>query len=88
MCSTRRPSTSALPPTRSELQRGTLDVMYALTPRVSVGISYWHERYRVEDFTLDLQANPDLARGSVLLLGYLYEPYTANTVWGRILYRW
>lgn len=82
------PPPEALPPTRSELQRATFDVMYALTPRISVGMSYWFERYRVEDFTLDLQANPDLTRGNVLLLGYLYEPYTANTVWARILYRW
>ena len=82
------PPPTALPPTRSELHRGTLDVMYALTPRVSIGLSYWHERYRVEDFTLDFQAQPDMSRAQVMLIGYLYEPYTANTVWGRLLFRW
>lgn len=82
------PPPTALPQVRSELQRGIVDVTYALTPRVSIGLSYWHERYRVEDFTLDLQAQPDLGRSPVLLIGYLYEPYTANTVWARIFYRW
>ena len=82
------PPPTALPQVRSELQRGIVDVMYALTPRISIGLSYWHERYRVEDFTLDLQAQPELGRSPVLLIGYLYEPYTANTVWGRIFYRW
>jgi len=82
------PPPTALPPTRSELHRGTLDVMYALTPRVSIGMSYWYERYRVEDFTLDFQAQPDMSEARVMLLGYLYEPYTANTFWGRIIFRW
>jgi hypothetical protein len=51
-------------------------------------VSWWHERYRVEDFTLDVDANPDLARGTALLMGYLYRPYTANTVWGRLIVGW
>ena len=37
---------------------------------------------------LDIDANPELARGQALLLGYLYRPYTANTGWVRLLYRW
>ena len=41
----------------------------------------WYERYRVNDFTLDAEANPDLVRGQALLLGYLYRPYTTNTIW-------
>jgi MtrB/PioB family decaheme-associated outer membrane protein len=82
------PTPTALPPTSSELQRGTMDVTYALVSRLSLGLSYWHERYRVTDFTLDADANPDLARGQALLMGYLYRPYTANTVWVRLLYRW
>ena len=65
-----------------------MDVSYALASHLSLGLSYWHERYRVNDFTLDADANPDLARGQALLMGYLYRPYTANTVWGRLIYRW
>jgi MtrB/PioB family decaheme-associated outer membrane protein len=82
------PTPAELPPTLSELQRGTVDLTYALRSHLSIGMSYWHEQYRVNDFTLDADANPDLARGQVLLIGYLYRPYTANTVWGRLIYRW
>jgi hypothetical protein len=82
------PPPVGLPPTLSELQRGTVDVTYALRSHLSLGLSYWHERYRVNDFTLDADANPDLARGQALLMGYLYRPYTTHTVWGRLIYRW
>ena len=82
------PPPTALPPTLSELQRGTADLTYALAAHLSVGLSYWYEQYRVTDFTLDADANPDLARGQALLLGYLYRPYTAHTAWLRLLYRW
>lgn len=82
------PTPTELPPTLSEFNRGTLDLSYSLTGRLSIGVSYWYDRYRVEDFTLDIDANPDLARGQALLLGYLYRPYTANTGWLRLLYRW
>ncbi len=82
------PTPTELPPTLSAFNRGTVDVEYSLTPRVSLGVSYWHDQYRVTDFTLDVDANPDLARGQALLMGYLYRPYTANTGWVRLLYRW
>ena len=82
------PAPLALPPTLSELQRATLDVTYPLASRLSLGMSYWYEQYRVNDFTLDIDANPDLARGQALLMGYLYRPYSANTVWLRLIYHW
>ena len=82
------PTPTELPPTLSELHRATADAIYSLTSRFSVGLSYWYERYRVKDFTLDVDANPDLAGGQTLLMGYLYRPYTANTVWARLIYAW
>ena len=82
------PPPEALPLVKSDLGRGTLDLMYALTPHIGVGVSWWYEQYRVEDYTLDAEANPELARGQTVLLGYLYTPYTANSVWGRMVYRW
>jgi MtrB/PioB family decaheme-associated outer membrane protein len=82
------PMPTELPPTLSELSRATADAMYVLSSRLSVGISYWYENYRVRDFTLDIDANPDLVRGQTLLIGYLYRPYTASTVWGRLVYHW
>jgi hypothetical protein len=82
------PTPVELPPTLSELQRGTADAVYTLTTRFSIGLSYWYEKFRVQDFTLDVEANPDLVRGQALLMGYLYTPYTANTIWGRLIYSW
>jgi MtrB/PioB family decaheme-associated outer membrane protein len=82
------PPPSELPPTLSELNRGTVDAIYPLSNRFSVGASYWYERFNVRDFTLDVDANPDLARGQALLMGYLYRPYTANTFWGRLIVHW
>ena len=81
------PAPTQLPPTLSELHMATTDFTYNLNARVGIGLSFWYERYRVEDFTLDIDANPDLSRGSVLLMGYLYTPYTARTVWLRMYYR-
>lgn len=62
--------------------------MYAVNAHLGIGVTYWYEAYRVRDFTLDADANVDLARGQSLLIGYLYRPYTANTVWGHVFYRW
>lgn len=82
------PTPTGLPTVKSDLGRGTVDLMYELTSHVGVGVSWWYEQYRVADFTLDAEANPELVRGQAVLLGYLYRPYTANTVWGRMVYRW
>jgi MtrB/PioB family decaheme-associated outer membrane protein len=82
------PDPEQLPPTLSQLSRLTADLTYWATSRLGIGVSYWLEDYNVEDFTLDVESTPNLLRGNTLLLGYLYRPYTANTVWGRIFYRW
>jgi hypothetical protein len=82
------PPPSALPIVKSDLGRGTADFIYTLTSRVGVGVSYWYERYHVADYTLDAEAQSELVRGQAVLLGYLYRPYTAQTVWARLLYRW
>jgi MtrB/PioB family decaheme-associated outer membrane protein len=85
--STTLPTPTELPPTLSEFHRGTVDLVYALNRHLSVGASYWYDQYRVSDFTLDIEANPELVRGQVMLMGYLYRPYTANVFWARLLYR-
>jgi hypothetical protein len=82
------PTPEQLPPTLSELQRATTDLIFGVNDRVSIGISHWFENYEVEDFTLDADAQVDLARGNVILLGYLYRPYTANTVFGKLIFHW
>jgi MtrB/PioB family decaheme-associated outer membrane protein len=86
------PPPEQLPPTLSELHRGTADLVYTLTSRLSLGFSYWYEQYRVEDFTLDVEANPVLVQTQgntrALFMGYIYRPYTANTFWGRLIVVW
>jgi MtrB/PioB family decaheme-associated outer membrane protein len=82
------PPPSPLPDTNSEFHRATADLTYAFTNRISIGASYWYDQYRVSDFTLDIDAQAELARGQALLMGYMYRPYTANTGWVRLLYRW
>jgi len=80
-----------LPTNRSDFGRSTVDALYSLTEHIGIGVSYWYEQYRVQDFSLDAAATPSLAFGptsSALLTGYIYRPYTANTVWGRMVYRW
>jgi MtrB/PioB family decaheme-associated outer membrane protein len=82
------PTPTELPPTLSQLQRGTADATYTLNARLSVGLSYWYEQFRVRDWTLDIDANPELVRGQALLMGYMYRPYTAHTFWARLVYGW
>jgi hypothetical protein len=82
------PPPSQLPLVRSKSQRGTADAIYSFTPRLGVGLTYWYEDYRVSDYTLDEDANPELIRGSALLLGYMYRPFTARTYWARLIVNW
>jgi len=77
-----------LPVVSNELQRGTLDVRYHVTPRMALGLVYWYDRYIVNDFAQDPQRLTTLAQPSFLIMGYLSRPYTANTVSARLTYYW
>ena len=77
------PPPTQLPPVKSELGRGNIDAMYALTERWGLGLSLQYERYRVKDFSLDADALSRLDPAGALLLGYQYLPYTAATVFFR-----
>jgi MtrB/PioB family decaheme-associated outer membrane protein len=80
-----------LTPIVNELQRGTVDGRYFLSRRLAVGLVYWYDKYRVEDFALGPVASlaqPATGTPTLLMLGYFYRPYTANTVMGRLSYLW
>jgi MtrB/PioB family decaheme-associated outer membrane protein len=81
------PPPEQLPEVTTDLHRFTIDGVYALTSRIGIGVSWWFEDYKVDDFALDAESTPDLARTNAVLLGYLYRPYTANTIWARMIYR-
>jgi hypothetical protein len=82
------PPVVQLPPVLNELQRGTADVRYHLTPHVAVGLAYWFDKYNVNDFALGPATLNTLAQPSFLMLGYVFRPYTAQTVLGRVTYLW
>ena len=63
-----------LPAITSDLQRGTADLIYKVTPRISLGLTYWYDKYNVKDFTLDSQAQDARIPGNYMLLGYRFEP--------------
>ncbi|MDA1306129.1 MAG: MtrB/PioB family outer membrane beta-barrel protein [Acidobacteria bacterium] len=82
------PTPTALPPVKSELSRGTVDATYHINNRIALAVSYWYDKYDVQDFTLDSQAQQTLTAGNNMLLYYTYAPYTAHTTWGRVIVRW
>jgi hypothetical protein len=82
------PTPVALPPVKSDLTRGSVDAVYDINRRISVGLTYWYDKYAVQDFTLDSNAQSSLVTGTNMLLYYTYAPYTAHTTWGRVIFRW
>jgi MtrB/PioB family decaheme-associated outer membrane protein len=82
------PPVVQLPPVLNQLQRATADVRYHLTPHVAVGLSYWFDKYDVNDFALGPATLNTLAQPSFLMLGYVFRPYTAQTMMGRVTYLW
>jgi MtrB/PioB family decaheme-associated outer membrane protein len=77
-----------LPPVVNSLMRATTDVQYRLAEHLAIGGSYWFDRYRVKDFAFSPETLDRLNQPSFLILGYLYRPYTANTVWAHVSYLW
>jgi MtrB/PioB family decaheme-associated outer membrane protein len=77
-----------LPAVLNKRNRATADARYYLTRHVAVGLVYWYEKYDVDDYAFNPATLNTIAQPSFLMLGYLYRPYTANTVWGRVTYLW
>ncbi len=82
-----------LPAVTNQLQRGTADVRYFITRHLAAGIVYWYDKYDVSDFALGPTASlaspaAPTATPTLMLMGYNYRPYSANTFWGRLTYLW
>jgi MtrB/PioB family decaheme-associated outer membrane protein len=77
-----------LPPVTNQLQRSRAEVVYDLTRHLGIGVSYWFDRYEVDDFAFDALTPPFAYVGSGLFLGYLYRDYTAHTGWARLIVNW
>jgi len=73
------------------LRRATVDGKYFLTAHFAVGGVYWYDDYQTSDFALGPQpglALPATASPAIVMIGYQYLPYTANTIAARITYLW
>jgi MtrB/PioB family decaheme-associated outer membrane protein len=82
-------SLQQLPPLRNRITSGRADVEYFIRPRIALGVVYWYEEYRVDDFSLNSTVINTLNIGtSTIYSGYLYRPYTAHTGWLKISYLW
>ena len=80
-----------LPAVTNALRRATVDGKYFLTPHFAVGGVYWYDDYQTSDFALGPQpglALPATASPGIVMIGYRYLPYTANTIAARITYLW
>jgi hypothetical protein len=74
----------------NELQRGTVDGRYHVSRHLAIGLVYWYDKYDVNDFALGPVSSLAQPTGTpaLLMLGYFYRPYTANSVMGRLTYLW
>ena len=77
-----------LPEVLNELHRATVDVKYFFARHLAAGVVYWFDKYTVDDFALGPQTISRVDMPSTLLLGYVWRPYTASTVWARLSYFW
>jgi MtrB/PioB family decaheme-associated outer membrane protein len=82
------PPVVQLPTVVNTFLRSTFDVRYYVTRHLAAGGSYWYDKYSVNDFALGTQTVTTLAQPSFVMIGYLYRPYTANVVTGRLTYIW
>lgn len=77
-----------LPPVLNDLHMAKADFRIPMNDRLAIGVSYWYERYKVDDFALGQGTidRIDLPGGTVL--GSVYRPYTANSGWARLIVTW
>ena len=75
----------------------TADVQYFLTNRTGIGFGYYFEKLSISDYdTIDTNGpvgftpatgDPRIDWLGALTLGYGNRPYTGNTAYVRVLYR-
>src|SRR5262249_31378493 len=86
------PTPVPLTPVLNEFQHGTVDCRYFVTRHLAVGGVYWFDKYRTDDFALgpvsSLAQPANAASPTLMMLGYFYRPYRANSVTARLTYLW
>jgi hypothetical protein len=79
-----------LPPVRVSWHALAADARYQIGRRVALGLTYWHDQYRAEDFAMSPETLPTVVPpgAGAVVLRYLHRDYTANSVWLRAIYFW
>ena len=77
-----------LPDVYNKLQQLRLDVRHRLTQQLGAKLSYLYEPFRVYDFAFDQSVINSIVQPSSLVMGYIYRPYTANSVVAAVMYFW
>ncbi|MFB3852464.1 MAG: MtrB/PioB family decaheme-associated outer membrane protein [Vicinamibacterales bacterium] len=78
----------ALPDVTNTWHRATADLRYFVNPRVGIGVTYWYDRFDVNDYaTISLpDGSPRIDYLGGLTTGYGFRPYKANTGSIRVFY--
>ena len=82
------PPPSQLPEVFNKIQELKLDIRHRLSNRLGAMLSYMYEPFRVYDFAFDPSVVNGIVQPSSLVLGYVYRPYTAHSVFAGLRYRW
>jgi MtrB/PioB family decaheme-associated outer membrane protein len=85
-----------LPTLKNKLTDTRIDLTHYVRQNIALGIGYWYESYRVDDFALNASTSGAIvpANGttgvfaSTIYSGYLYRNYTAHTGFLRMSYLW
>ena len=77
-----------LPPVVNTLHHARVDLRYYVARQLAAGVGYWFDRYDVEDYAFDPGTLTRIDMPGALLLGYVWRPFTSNTVWTRLTYFW
>lgn len=77
-----------LSPVRNETHRVNADLRYVVSRRVGLGVGYWFEQWKVDDFAQSPGTlSTALAPGYISLLNQ-WHPYDAHAAVLRVTYRW
>lgn len=82
------PAMVQLPAVTNRIESATADIRHALTPRLTLGLLWMHQRYSVQDFAQDPGTLTRLDLPGALLLGYLNRAYAIDAVSIRTLFFW
>jgi MtrB/PioB family decaheme-associated outer membrane protein len=85
-----------LPQLNNKLSDARVDFTHYVRHNIALGVGYWYESYRVNDFALNASTSGAIvpANGttgvfaSTIYSGYLYRNYTAHTGFLRMSYLW